>query len=90
MTQKNELKEHISIPGNLIKEYLRAWSISQVEFAYKMGMNKKTINEIIKGKAPITLETAKKLEDVLDMPYDFSLRHEKDYQNKKERMKYNG
>ncbi len=45
--------------------------MTQAELAERMGRPKKTINEIIKGKAALTPETALQLERVLGVPAGF-------------------
>jgi len=53
--------------------------MSQAELADRAGRPKKTVNEIIKGKAPITTETALQLEKVLGIPASFWNNRERDY-----------
>jgi addiction module HigA family antidote len=52
-------------PGATLLELLDLRGISQAELALRTGRPKKTINEIIRGKAAITPETALQLERVL-------------------------
>ena len=52
--------DYLVTPGEVLDEYLDAYGMSQAELADRTGMAKKTINEIIKGKAPITSDTALK------------------------------
>jgi len=47
--------------------------MSQVELAERMGRPKEKINDIIKGREPITMATAFKLEKVLGIPASFWL-----------------
>jgi len=61
----------VSPPGETLKETLEALCMSQAELADRMGRPKKTINEIIKGKATLTPETALQLERVLGIPAGF-------------------
>jgi len=61
----------VSPPGETLKETLEALCMSQAELADRMGRPKKTINEIIKGKAALTPETALQLERVLGVPAAF-------------------
>jgi HTH-type transcriptional regulator/antitoxin HigA len=61
----------VSPPGETLKESLEALCMSQAELAERMGRPKKTINEIIKGKAALTPETALQLERVLGIPAGF-------------------
>jgi plasmid maintenance system antidote protein VapI len=53
--------------------------MSQAELAERTGRPKKTINEIIKGKAMITSETAIQFERVLGVPASFWIRRDADY-----------
>jgi addiction module HigA family antidote len=53
------------MPGEILQEALDERHMTQAELAERMGRPKKTINEIIKGKAAITPETALQLEAVL-------------------------
>ena len=81
-------------PGETIKETLEFLGMTQTELATRMGRPIKTINEIIKGKAMITPETAIQLERVLGLSADFILRLEQFYREtlarlKEERIKEN-
>jgi len=67
-------------PGEILIETLEERGMTQVELAERTGRKKKTINEIVKGKAPITPETAIQLERVLDVPSSFWNNLERDYQ----------
>jgi len=67
-------------PGEVLEEYLEAYSMPQTELAARTGLTKKTINEIIKGKSPITSETALKLEHSLDRPAHFWNNLERQFQ----------
>jgi len=58
-------------PGETLLDTIEALGMSQAELAERTGRPKKTINEIIKGKAPITPETALQLERVLGVPARF-------------------
>lgn len=67
-------------PGETLLETLEAAGMSQAELADRTGRPKKTINEIIKGKAAITPETALQLERVLGAPAGFWNNLERNYQ----------
>lgn len=58
-------------PGEILAEYLEAVGMSQRDLALRTGLTPKTINEIVNAKAPITAETALKLERVLGRPAHF-------------------
>src|SRR5712671_4222175 len=69
---RNEYEpDDVSPPGVTLQETLDALQMSQAELAERMGRPKKTINEIIKGKAAITPDTALQLETVLGVPASF-------------------
>ena len=61
----------VSLPGETLAELLAERGLSQAELAERMGRPKKTVNEIIKGKTPITPETALQLERVLSVRASF-------------------
>jgi HTH-type transcriptional regulator / antitoxin HigA len=61
----------VSPPGETLRETLEALGMSQAELADRMGRPKKTINEIIKGKAALTPDTALQLERVLGISAGF-------------------
>jgi HTH-type transcriptional regulator/antitoxin HigA len=63
--------ESVSPPGDTLADLLEERGMSQAELAERMGRPTKTINEIIKGKAMITPETAIQLERVFGVPADF-------------------
>jgi addiction module HigA family antidote len=63
--------DEVSPPGDTLQATLDALNMTQAELADRMGRPKKTINEIIKGKAALTPETALQLEKVLGVPASF-------------------
>jgi len=71
--------DFVSPPGETLQELLEERKLSQAELAARMGRPKKTINEIIKGKAAITPETALELELVLGVPANFWNARESNY-----------
>ena len=66
-------------PGDTLAETINALGMSQVELESRTGINKKTINRIIKGKEPITQKTALALEKVLKVPAHFWLNMDNRY-----------
>lgn len=61
-------------PGQmLIEEFLRPHGISQLAFANRLGISTSRLNDIVRGKASVTPDTALRLERVLGMPADFWL-----------------
>ncbi|HEX7089945.1 MAG TPA: HigA family addiction module antitoxin [Longimicrobiales bacterium] len=58
-------------PGETVLETIAALGITQAELSARTGRPRKTINEIIKGKAAITPETALQFEKVLGIDAAF-------------------
>lgn len=78
---KNQfVPDYAVTPGETLLETLEAIGMSQAELAERTGRPKKTINEIIKGKAAITPETALQFERVLGTPAGFWNNLERNYQ----------
>jgi len=71
--------DYVSPPGDTLLEVLEDRDMTQAELAERTGRPKKTINEIIKGKAAITPETALQLELVFNIPASFWNNHERRY-----------
>jgi HTH-type transcriptional regulator/antitoxin HigA len=74
-------------PGETLKETLETIGMSQTDLAERTGRPKKTINEIIMGKAVITSETALQLERVLGIPASFWNNLERNYQERLARIR---
>jgi addiction module HigA family antidote len=72
--------DFVTPPGETLLETLDVLSMSQAELAERTGRPKKTINEIIRGKAAITSETALQFEKVLGIPAGFWISREQNYQ----------
>lgn len=71
--------DYVSPPGETLLETLEALGMSQAELAERTGRPRKTINEIVKGKAAITPETALQFERVLGVPASFWSKREYHY-----------
>lgn len=80
MAGNKYLPDYVSPPGETLKETLETVGMSQVQLAQRTGRPIKTINEIIKGKAALTSETALQLELVLGIPASFWSERERNYQ----------
>ncbi len=86
-TQVNQYNpDYLVTPGEILEDYLDSLGMSQAELAFRTGLAKKTINEIIKGKSPITPETALKFERVLERPAHFWNNLEIQFQENKTRL----
>ncbi len=70
----------VSPPGETLIEILEEQGMTQVAFAVRTGRTPKLINEIVKGKAPITTETAIQFERVLGVSASFWNNRERAYQ----------
>ena len=78
-TKNRYTPDFVSRPGDTLIELLEEREMSQAELSRRMGRPKKTINEIIQGKASITPETALQLEKVLDVPAHFWSNRQQQY-----------
>lgn len=81
--------DYLVTPGEVLEEYLEACAMTQAELAARTGLATKTINEIIKGKSPITTETALKLERCLARPAHFWNNLERQFQEDRTRLAEN-
>ncbi len=81
MTDLELKKQLLSCPGDTIQEHINEIGMSQAELADRLGRSVPKLNELIKGKAPITKETATKLEYVLGISANFWLSLERRYQD---------
>lgn len=73
------LPDSVSSPGETLQEILTERNLTQADLAERTGRPKKTINEIVQGKAPITPETAIQLQRVLNVSAQFWLQREAIY-----------
>lgn len=71
--------DRVSLPGTTLLETLNGLGISQADLSERTGRSKKMINEIIKGKAPITPKMSLELERVLGAPASFWNNRERHY-----------
>jgi len=84
--QNQYVPDYLVTPGEVVADYLDTLGMTQAELAARTGMAKKTINEIIKGKAPITSDTALKLERALGRPAQFWSDLERQFQEDRIRL----
>ena len=80
------IPDYLVAPGEVLEEYLSSFGMTQAELADRTGLTRKTINEIIKGKSPITSETALKLERTVGRPAHFWSNLERQYQEDRSRL----
>jgi transcriptional regulator with XRE-family HTH domain/Zn-dependent peptidase ImmA (M78 family) len=80
MTTKYPFQPDYAVPpGATLKETLEVKGISQTDLALRAGLAEKTVSQIINGVAPITYETAEKLELALGVPARYWNRREMNY-----------
>ena len=66
-------------PGEILAEELEARGITQRELATQMGRPPQAVNEIIRGKKAMTVETALGLERILGIDASFWMNLETTY-----------
>lgn len=76
----------LSTPGDTLQEILDNRRMTQKELAIRTNLTTKHINKIIKGEAPITYDTAIKLEKVFGISADFWINLESKYCAEKARI----
>jgi HTH-type transcriptional regulator/antitoxin HigA len=69
-----------SPPGAIIEEFLEERGWTKAQLAVRLDFSPKHVNELLKGRAAITAETAERLERVLGSTASFWLRLESNYQ----------
>lgn len=69
--KKNHQPDCIVAPGESISETITALTMTQKEFAKRLGITEQSLIRIIKAEQPITYETAAKLEMVTGTPASF-------------------
>ena len=79
----------VTPPGEILAEALEERGLTQADLSERIGMAPKTINQIIKAKAPLTPETAAKLELILGIPAEFWNRAEQRFQDHLVRQRQN-
>lgn len=67
-TKNTYTSDWVSPPGETLADILKEKKITISEFANRMGLPKKTINQLIKGKVEITICIAYKMELALSVP----------------------
>ncbi|MEF9923188.1 MAG: HigA family addiction module antitoxin, partial [Muribaculaceae bacterium] len=83
----NEITPFVAIhPGELIKDELKARSMTQKDLASLMDMQTSVLNDIIKEKRNITTQTAILLESALDIKASHWLKLQNNYDIDKEAL----
>jgi HTH-type transcriptional regulator/antitoxin HigA len=79
--------DYVIPPGESLRDRLAEMNLSQAELAARAGLSTKHVNQIIKGTAPITPETAIVLERITGVPASVWNRREADYRERLLRAK---
>ena len=79
--------DYVIPPGETLRDQLAEMNLSQAELAVRAGLSTKHVNQIIKGSAPITPETAIVLERITGIPANVWNRREADYRERLLRAK---
>jgi antitoxin HigA-1 len=75
-------------PGEvLLKEFLEPLKLSQSQLAKNIGVHARRINEVIHGKRGITANTALLLAKYFNIPPEFWMALQRDYELEEERHK---
>jgi HTH-type transcriptional regulator/antitoxin HigA len=77
----------ISPPGETIEDLLDERGWTQAEFAARVGFTRKHVNDLVKGRASITADTASRLSASLGSSVEFWLAREAQYQAALERRR---
>ncbi|MDA3882515.1 MAG: HigA family addiction module antitoxin [Bacteroidales bacterium] len=87
-TQNNIVPFEATHPGILIKDELDSRTdLNQKDLAKELGVKASFLNEIIKGKRPVTADIAVLLEKVLEIPADYWMKFQSQYEIDKARIK---
>jgi addiction module HigA family antidote len=73
-------------PGEVLQDYLEGFGMIEAELAAWTGLPLKTVDDIFKGKSPITPEIALKLERSLGRPAHFWENLERHFQEDRMRI----
>ncbi len=79
-------RELLTKPGDTILETIEFLRMNQAELAERLGKSPAKVNDLISGKAPITVNTAMQLEKVLGIDMQFWLNREMYYREKLARI----
>jgi addiction module HigA family antidote len=75
----NGRKRRPTHPGEILREdVLPSAGLTQGDFAERLGLSRKTVNEILREKAPVTVDVAHRLARVLNTSPEVWLRLQQD------------
>lgn len=87
MKTKNIIPFEATHPGTVLLDEINARNISQKDLAHELGVLPTFLNEILKEKRAITADFAILLEKVLDIPADYWMRFQSQYDIDKAKLK---
>ena len=76
----------ISSPGDTIRDLMEERNWNQLELAKRLGFTTKHLNQLVKGKASLSEDTALRLERVLGSTTTFWLNRETIYRKRLARL----
>lgn len=83
----NDAKPYIAIPlGEYILDELKARKMTQKELAAALGIPASRVNEVIKGKRPLSATLALSIEEVIGIPAHILLSLQSQYELDKARL----
>lgn len=83
MTQTN----YAVAPGEYLQEWIDDEGFSQQHVADLLGCSRKQVNELVNGRAPVTADTAMRLQRVVGIPAESWMRYEAAYRADLARIK---
>lgn len=78
-TELQIAKSLLSPPGDTIQETIRHYGITITELSEKTGLSVQSVNDLIEGIEPITVQIANQLGKVLKIPASFWINRENGY-----------
>jgi len=85
---KSAFMPNYAIPrGETLKETIQSMGVTRAQVAQQIGRPKKTLDQIMQGKVPVTHDTAIQLERVLGVPACFWNNLERNYRETIERLR---
>ena len=80
MSKSKPFKSNFIVaPGAYVEEHMEYYGYSYQKFADMCGCSAESVKEIVIDKASLTLELAKKFENVINIPGETLMRIEEDY-----------
>ncbi|MCA9682079.1 MAG: HigA family addiction module antidote protein [Myxococcales bacterium] len=79
MTETSFHPDWVSPPGDTIADALEEQGMTQADLAIRTGFSRKHVNDLIRGRATITADTAMRLESVVGGSARFWLDREVQY-----------